>query len=140
FLYNQQKGSVIKAKIVNNSNFHIPKKSNHVIMIANGTGIAPFLGMIDENTANQNLYLYGGFRYKNEMTNFYDSKLKQYQQQNKLIKHTFSFSRVEKGSYVMHLINNDADFFAEMLNNGGVVMICGSLAMQRDVEDTLHNI
>src|SRR5690606_10827955 len=81
-----------------------------------------------------------GFRYKNEMTNFYDSKLKQYQQQNKLIKHTFSFSRVENGSYVMHLINNDADFFAEMLNNGGVVMICGSLAMQRDVEDTLHNI
>ncbi len=34
----------------------------------------------------------------------------------------------------------DTDFFADLLKNDGVVMICGALAMQFDVEKVLDNI
>ena len=37
----------------------------------------------------------------------------------------------------MNLIKRDADFFIDLLTHGGIVMICGSLAMQLDVEFAL---
>jgi sulfite reductase (NADPH) flavoprotein alpha-component len=40
----------------------------------------------------------------------------------------------------MDLIKQDADFFIDLLTQGGVVMICGSLAMQKDVESALDEI
>jgi sulfite reductase (NADPH) flavoprotein alpha-component len=38
------------------------------------------------------------------------------------------------------LIKRDADFFMDLLTQGGVVMICGSLAMQKDVEAILDTL
>ena len=46
YLYNLEEGQVIKADIQSNPHFYFPKKAPNVIMISNGTGIAPFLGMI----------------------------------------------------------------------------------------------
>ena len=40
----------------------------------------------------------------------------------------------------MDLIKRDADFFTNLLSQGGVIMICGSLAMQRDVEHVLNEL
>jgi len=40
----------------------------------------------------------------------------------------------------MDLIRRDEAFFADLLENKGTVMICGSLAMQRDVEKILAEI
>ncbi len=40
----------------------------------------------------------------------------------------------------MDLIREDAPFFSELLDKKGVIMICGSLAMQRDVEAVLAEI
>ena len=40
----------------------------------------------------------------------------------------------------MDLIKKDADFFADLLRKGGVIMLCGSFAMQKDVEATLNVI
>ena len=48
-----------------------------------------------------------------------------------------ALSREENHFYVMDLIKRDADFFIDLLVNNGVIMICGSLAMQKDVESTL---
>ncbi|MFZ0596134.1 MAG: hypothetical protein WAM46_04065, partial [Flavobacterium sp.] len=41
---------------------------------------------------------------------------------------------------VMDLIKRDADFFIDLLKEGGVIMICGSLAMQKDVEAILDKL
>jgi len=40
----------------------------------------------------------------------------------------------------MDLIQNDAIFFADLLQKGGTVMICGALAMQQDAEKVLNSI
>ena len=51
-----------------------------------------------------------------------------------------AFSREVNHHYVMDLIKSDAEFFADLLKNGGVVMICGALAMQFDVENAIDAI
>ena len=41
-------GETLRAVIEPNPNFHFPKKAPQVVCIANGAGMAPFLGMIEE--------------------------------------------------------------------------------------------
>src|SRR5690606_10091444 len=62
FLFGLKKGDILKAAIEPNPNFHFPKKTNSAVLIANGTGIAPFLGMMDEHK-NSNINLLWGGRF-----------------------------------------------------------------------------
>ena len=140
FLYSLKEGSVIRARIVHNGSFHFPKKAPVVVMIANGTGIAPFLGMIAQNNKKRDCHLYCGFRRQTEATRQYQQTLQQHIEKQKLHNFHMAFSREEDHCYVMDLIQRDANFFADMLMSGGVIMICGSLAMQQDVEATLDAI
>ncbi len=52
YLYALRPGETIKACIVKNKHFHFPKKVSQVVMVSNGTGIVPFLGMLSENKGN----------------------------------------------------------------------------------------
>lgn len=140
FLYGLEEGNRISARLVTNKNFHFPTKAPAVVMIANGTGIAPFLGMISENKKKRPLYLYAGFRHKNVLSTQYRDSAEAQMTSGYLRDAHFAFSREENPQYVMDLIRRDATFFSEHLSLGGVIMICGSLAMQRDVEEALRNI
>jgi sulfite reductase (NADPH) flavoprotein alpha-component len=51
-----------------------------------------------------------------------------------------ALSREAEHIYVMDLIKRDALFFVDLLKQGGVIMICGSLAMQKDVESILNEL
>lgn len=135
-----QAGAMLEAKIVPNPAFHFPKKAKEVILIANGTGIAPFLGMVDENVNKKPLHLYAGFRYKSDLTASYETSLNRAQESGHLHSYRFAYSRGENYSYVMDLILEDAGKFVKAVQNGGVIMLCGSLAMQRDVEKLLKEI
>jgi len=55
-------GSKIKARIITNTAFHFPKQATKVALISNGTGIAPFLGMIQELTPKTETHLYCGLK------------------------------------------------------------------------------
>lgn len=138
FLYGLSEHGLVKAKIVSNKSFHFPKKAPSVLMIANGTGIAPFLGMIEENHAQTNIRLYTGFRYPNSSVKAYETFIAA--QKNKVKEFHTAFSREANSQYVMDLIRRDADVFADSLQKGGVVMICGALAMQQDVEAVLEAV
>ncbi|TGN29396.1 PepSY domain-containing protein [Empedobacter tilapiae] len=139
YLYNLVENSTIKARIVKNKAFRFPKASK-VVMIANGTGIAPFLGMIDENSKKVETHLYCGFRHDNETTKSYQEFAAKQISTNHLSQFHIAFSREENKQYVMDLVNRDAKFFAETLQNGGILMICGALIMQHDVEKVLEQI
>ena len=52
----------------------------------------------------------------------------------------FAFSREENKQYVMDLIRKDENYFANLLGENGIIMICGSLKMQKDVEKILDEI
>ena len=140
YLYGLQVGSVIKARITSNPTFHFPKKAPAIAMIANGTGIAPFLGMIESNKGKTECYLYCGFRNETVAVAGYKQFIEEQVKQQRLKGYQIAFSREQNNCYVMDLILNEAGFFAELLRKGGTVMICGSLAMQQDVEKVLDTI
>jgi len=140
FLHRLNENQEIKARIITNSEFHFPKKASEVIMIANGTGIAPFLGMIDEQTGKTKTHLYCGFRKSSELTVNYEYFAHENIKKGKLSSFNLAFSREEKSQYVMDLVKRDADLFTRVLENGGFIMICGALKMQHDVEDTLRKL
>ena len=139
-LYQLGMNAKIKARIIRNTTFHFPKKAPQVVMIANGTGIAPFLGMIRENSKKKVTYLYCGFRYNNEAAQKYQEFANEQMAQNHLTQIEIAFSKEKDPAYVMDLIKRDEDFFYEVLESGGVLMICGSLMMQNDVEYVLDQI
>lgn len=132
-------GEEFRARIIPNQSFHLPKKAKSVAMIANGTGIAPFLGMM-EQPGNQK-YLYAGFRTENHLTEVF-RKQSSLRQSKNLSQIHFAFSREKTFShpYVMDLIQRDSEIFIRLLEENGVVMICGSLAMQQNVESLLDNL
>ncbi|RZA03756.1 MAG: FAD-binding oxidoreductase [Sphingobacteriaceae bacterium] len=139
FLYNLSVGQTIKAKLVNNPHFHFPKNVSEVVMISNGTGIAPFLGMIDQNQGKIPCYLYCGFRERSSYEK-YETFLDSSQTQGKVQYIQLALSREGNKQYVYDLVNRDGSWLAQLLGRGGVIMICGSLAMQKDVMEALENI
>ncbi len=140
FLYRLQAGERIAARLLTNANFHLPKKAKRIAMIANGTGIAPFLGMIKANKKKRPIQLYAGFRYKSasnlRYTEFADVQI----ERKHLSAYHVAYSREANKQYVLDLIQRDAHFFKNLLHSDGVVMICGALQMQRDVEVILEKI
>ncbi|MFD2907956.1 PepSY domain-containing protein [Flavobacterium ardleyense] len=140
FLYKLQNGDSIKARIIKNSHFHFPKKASKVALISNGTGIAPFLGMLAENNSKVETHLYCGFRTNNILTNKYSEIAQKHISEEKLSTFNLALSREETAQYVMDLILRDQAFFLTLLKNNGVIMICGALKMQRDVESVLKCI
>ncbi|MBQ0787169.1 MAG: flavodoxin domain-containing protein, partial [Oceanihabitans sp.] len=139
FLNTLNKGDVFKARIVKNTAFHFPKKASRVLLIANGTGIAPFLGMLDQNSKNIETHLYYGLR-QNASFNLYRDAIKENHNREKFTKLKLAFSKEAPKTYVQDLLQRDALFVAETLMNKGVIMICGSLAMQNDVLAVLNTI
>ncbi|MCA5005076.1 PepSY domain-containing protein [Sphingobacterium bovistauri] len=140
YLYNLGQDKIIEARIMSNPNFHLPKLTPKVAMIANGTGIAPFLGMIMGNKNLTELHLFTGFRNQNSLTQMYKDFANEYLSKQHLTRLEFAFSREKNKEYVMDLILRDYFFFANLLQEGGTIMICGALKMQKDVEKTLNEI
>ena len=137
FLYDLENGAEIKARLIKNSHFHFPKKASKVALISNGTGIAPFLGMLDENKKKIETHLYCGFRKENELTKRYAEIADKHLEDAKLNSFHLALSRQESPQYVMDLILRDQEFFLTLLKTNGVIMICGALKMQKDVESVL---
>lgn len=140
YLYQLQSGQEIKARLIKNSEFHFPENAKQVALIANGTGIAPFLGMIDENANKTEIHLYCGFRKSSELSKRYAEFLSKQNERKQLTDFHFAYSREENSQYVMNLIEKDAQCFGDLLINGGFIMICGALKMQKDVEILLEEI
>ncbi|GAB3894365.1 hypothetical protein GCM10028825_36650 [Spirosoma agri] len=138
FLHELTPGKTIQARIVRNDHFHFPRKAPIVIMIANGTGIAPFLGMISQNKQIP-CHLYCGFRQSSSFA-VYRNFLEESRSADKLTNLHVAYSREGEKQYVSDLLARDADFLANALMMKGVLMICGSLAMQKDVIDLLETI
>jgi sulfite reductase (NADPH) flavoprotein alpha-component len=133
-------GAVFKARMVDNHAFHYPVKSPAVAMISNGTGIAPFLGMAAQNKRKPNSYLYAGFRKETIITKGYVAFAKHQIKKKHLTDFQIAYSREGNNCYVTDLVTNDADKLAALLEQGGAVMICGSIAMQLDIEAALNDI
>ncbi|PCH76234.1 MAG: FAD-binding oxidoreductase [Flavobacteriaceae bacterium] len=132
---------MVLAMVKSNKKFHFPKSAKDVIMIANGTGIGPFLGMInDENTNKTKIHLFWGGRTQASFQ-MYSKQIDIAIRARKLIGIYLSFSREgNKKKYVQKDLEENKDLIAEVIKNNGVIMICGSMAMQKGVLETLDSI
>ncbi|AUC17115.1 FAD-binding oxidoreductase [Tenacibaculum sp. SZ-18] len=133
YLYNLQQGESIKAFIKRNSSFHFPKKASKVIMIATGTGIAPFLGMISEQRTTS-IDLYFGLRTKKSLELYKDILREDLLDSLYLV---YSREKNEK-RYVQDVIKTQIDAIISDLENDAVIMICGSITMQNEVFSILE--
>jgi len=127
----------ILGKIQPNKKFHFPAKAKDVILIANGTGIAPFLGMIQENKKVR-IHLFWGGRTTKSLA-LYTKYIEAALENKTLCSFQAAYSQEQK-KYVQELLENQTTLIANLLKKDGVVLICGSLNMQFAVEKVLGNI
>jgi len=129
-------GDSIEAYVKQNERFHLPKKVSSVLMISNGTGIAPFLGMINEKTNRKiEQHLFWGGR-STASFNLYQPYLKlAYLSSVRL-----AYSRGDDKKYVQDEVWEQKVEIATLLSRGNPIMICGSLAMMNDVLTTINKI
>ena len=139
YLNNFKIGNQFKARIIKNTAFHFPKKAPRVVLIANGTGVAPFLGMLNQNKKQMETHLYFGLRTQ-KSNELYQPQIQALLKQKKLSKFHLALSQDDKKKYVQDVLFRDALFIAETLYNNGIIMICGSLAMQKGVLSILESI
>jgi len=139
FLYQLNSNDTLEAKVISNTHFHMPSAATTVVMIANGTGIAPFLGMIDENTKHNAYHLYFGCRTQQTYA-MYETAIEAAIDNKQLAQIQVAYSREGKQQYVTDLLAADASFIASTLASKGVLMLCGSLAMHQSVMQVLATI
>ncbi|MEM9831231.1 MAG: PepSY domain-containing protein [Bacteroidota bacterium] len=130
----------LEASIIRNREFHFPTHASQVILIGNGTGIAPFLGMLAHNRKPVDTYLYWGGR-NHCSFELYRNIIEENLRQQRLTDFFLAYSRNgSEKTYVQDLIAKNPEQIACTLQSKGVVMICGSVAMQNGVIEVLEDI
>lgn len=136
-LYHSEKGTKISGEIVKNESFRFPKKAPSVVMISNGTGIAPFLGMIHQNRKTE-CHLFAGFAKNTQTVQKYADFLQKAKEQKRISSYHFSFSRERDFCYVTDTILQHIPLIINTLTQNGVVMVCGSVAMNQKLEQIIQ--
>ena len=133
-LYQLKQNEPLKASIKQNKDFYFPRKKKEVVLIANGTGIAPFLGMLQHKNGTK-AHLFWGGRTK-ESLKMYAPLLKNIEKNNIHI----AYSQEKEKEYVQDLLLKKETIITTVLQNGGTIMICGSIKMLKGVEKVLEQI
>ncbi|WP_405604523.1 PepSY domain-containing protein [Polaribacter sp. Asnod1-A03] len=140
FLNNCNVNDKIVASIQKNEKFHFPKKSKEVILIANGTGVAPFLGMIHTKRPKTKVHLFWGGRTKDSLE-LYKKNIDLSIKNKTLTSFYTALSQEQKDKiYVQDIILKKPKLIANTLKDGNHIMICGSLSMYNGVLITLNKI
>lgn len=138
YLYELEKGDVLNTQLKVNKDFHLPRKGE-VLMIANGTGVAPFIGMARQNPKQLKTMFYGG----RALCSFelYREKIEVDIRNKYLDKVHFAFSKEEyDDNYVQQLVEKYQDEIVRILLSKGTIMICGSLKMRDGVIEVIKDI
>lgn len=130
----------LEAGIKRNHDFHFPKHAPEILCISNGTGIAPFLGIIDENDQQIPIELFWGGKTAASLE-LYRPYLNEAIQDQKLTQlHVALSQESDKKAYVQDLLEQQGGRLIRKLDAGAVVMICGSIAMQHAVLEVLESL
>jgi sulfite reductase (NADPH) flavoprotein alpha-component len=137
YLYKLSKTGIIKGTIQENKKFHFPKKIKDVILIANGTGIAPFLGMIQENKKAR-IHLFWGGKTKKSLE-LYNKHIISALENKTLTSFHIAYSQ-DQQTYIQKTLESQTVLVSNTLRRNGAILICGSLSMQFGVEKVIAKI
>lgn len=135
---------------IRKSQFRLPFKSmNPVIMVGPGTGIAPFMGFIQERGWLKEqgkdvgeTVLYYGCRYKNEDF-LYREELEEFEKTGVLTALNVAFSRDQSEKvYVQHVLKKNKEVVWRLVHTDNAhIYICGDARnMARDVQNAFYEI
>lgn len=139
YLYELLVGDKLKGTIQKNKDFHLVKRAKNILLIGNGTGIAPYLGMIEE-VFKANVKLYWGGR-NSASFGLYEGRIEKAVQAGRLNSYQIAYSK-EKGTYkyVQDLLRKDAEVIISHLQDGMYIYLCGSITMQNGVLALLEEL
>lgn len=129
YLNTLNKNDILTASIKQNPSFHFPKKAKEIVLIANGTGIAPFIGMLNENHKQIKTTLFWGGRTINSYkiySKFIEEAINKKQLHNVHIAYSQENSTKQ---YVQDIVSINEEVIISTLKNKGSILICGSVAM-----------
>ena len=137
YLHELSKTGVIKGTIQENKKFHFPKKIKDVILIANGTGIAPFLGMIQKNKKAR-IHLFWGGKTKKSLE-LYNKYIISALENKTLTSFYIAYSQ-DQQTYIQKTLQSETVLVSNTLRRNGAILVCGSLSMQFGVEKVIAEI
>ena len=109
-----------------------------IILIATGTGIAPFRGILQKfvkSNYNGKIKLFFGCRNKNDF--LFEDEIREMSNTIKLEIHVAYSS---EGLYVQELIKSETSNIKILIDRGSLIMICGGKDMGRDVKKLLADV
>lgn len=140
-----KEGDDVEIYIESNNNFKLPENNDApTIMIAAGTGIAPFRGFLQERkelkSAGKNWLIFGNPSFENDF--LYQLELQKYLKENLLTQIDLAFSRdQEQKIYVQHKVKQKAQEIWQWLEQGAHLYICGNKDhMAKSVETELLSL
>lgn len=145
YLADSGRDAAVPVFVVRANHFRPPADpSAPVIMIGPGTGIAPFLGFLDERRAKggggPNWLFFGEQRRATD--HFYEAELAAYQHDGVLQRLDLAFSRDQREKvYVQDRLREHGAQLWAWLEDGAHVYVCGDMdRMATDVDLALHDI
>lgn len=135
YLFQLEPMAQFEAAIESNKSFHY-NPSRPAVFI--GTGIAPFLGMLVENKGKHETHLYWGGR-TNQSYLLYQKYVQPFIDDNSLTALNIALSReTDEVVYVGDLVERDGEQLIQLLKDGAIIYICGSLVMEQSVLEKLE--
>ena len=133
-------GRKINVQLVSNESFRMQTSAVPMILIAAGTGIAPFRAFLEEqeysSSPGEN-WLFFGEKCR-DLDFFYRHEWEYWLKNNRLNRLDLAFSRDQAEKiYVQHKIEEQADEFYQWLNRGAHVYVCGSVSMGNGVRQAI---
>ncbi|NQZ31237.1 MAG: PepSY domain-containing protein [Oceanospirillaceae bacterium] len=137
FLCHQlERDQSVRAFVKPNHHFQLPAADKNIIMIATGSGVAPFIGFMQARMTNSGAqnWLILGHRHPDK-DYLFKQQINSWSQHSN-VRLDLSFSRVAAGQYVQHHIQQNWSQIIEQLRGGAVVYVCGS----RQLGDVIREI
>ena len=139
FLFGLEAGGSIEAFVRSNADFRPAAGRRPVVMIGNGTGIAPFIGFIWNNRRKRPMHLYWGGR-SPEADYLYRNSLTACLSDHRLASQTTAFSRAAEHLYVQDKLAQDPETIRALVAAGAQFLICGSKDMAAGVAKAIDQI
>ncbi|MEY2342814.1 flavodoxin domain-containing protein [Acidithiobacillus sp. IBUN Pt1247-S3] len=144
YLASLDHGAKVRANIQANPKFRLPAADLPIIMIGAGSGLAPFLGFLQERETRGDPgknWLFFGERHAASDFHFAE-EIQRWQQSGHLSRLDTAFSRDQSTPiYVQHRIQENAAMFWDWIQKGAFLYLCGSLQrLAKGVGETLQQV
>ena len=130
--------NTIDARLATNPAFYMPQDSQTCTLISNGTGIGPFMGILEATNERCPVHFYWGCRSQEEESLF-EADFERAKSRPGMAHFEVSHSQEGMKQRIQERVKRDRIKLAHNLAEGGTIMICGALQMQHDIEIILQD-